>query len=287
MVYVLSKYGKSLINDYICEGAKISTHDAGIVIVIATVVLIVMLICFTNIVLSIISQIRSEKRRGEFVSGIIHDVKTPITTINMSCQVLRELNEEHKAEEVNYITVINEEAERLNEVTELIMSIINAKDVVVFNDIVDLHEVISEAIKSMNVVVLHNKGTVIEELIAQNHYVKGDKSCLKSVFLNLIDNAVKYCESYPLIIISTTDEDDKVLIKIQDNGIGMKKDDIKKVFKKSFRVSSEKTNRVNGFGLGLYHTKQIIDKLSGNISIDSNLGRGTTFVITLPYHKPP
>ena len=117
-------------------------------------------------------------------------------------------------------------------------------------------------------------------LNAEKYHLKADKIHLQNIFYNLIDNAIKYSQDHPVIEISTANKINGLEIKISDNGIGIKKENLKNIFDKFYRESTGNVHNVKGFGLGLHYVKTIVEAYGGKISVESEEGKGTTFVIT-------
>lgn len=128
-------------------------------------------------------------------------------------------------------------------------------------------------------------GKLIKELNAQDPYIIADEVHITNIIVNLLDNAVKYCPSEPIIIVSTTSDNSGITISIKDNGIGISKENQKKIFDQFYRVPTGNIHNVKGFGLGLSYVKKIAEAHNGNISVESKQGHGSTFSIHLPYEQ--
>ena len=127
------------------------------------------------------------------------------------------------------------------------------------------------------------KGGIINfELNATNHIIQADAVHLTNVIYNLLENAVKYCESVPNITIQTRNDKNGIWIEIEDNGIGIKKENLSLIFDKFYRVPTGNLHNVKGFGLGLYYVKLIVDAHGGKVNVKSTLGKGTTFSLFFP-----
>jgi two-component system phosphate regulon sensor histidine kinase PhoR len=147
---------------------------------------------------------------------------------------------------------------------------------------VDLHSIIDEAIKHIELILADKSGSLSKKYLANETLVFGNKSHLTNIIVNLLDNALKYCENKPKIIVETINHDNFLIIKIKDNGIGMNPATQKKVFDKFYRATSGNIHNVKGHGLGLAYVKKIIDFHKGEIKLESKLNEGTTFRIALP-----
>jgi two-component system phosphate regulon sensor histidine kinase PhoR len=130
---------------------------------------------------------------------------------------------------------------------------------------------------------LDQGGSIQLDLQAETSAVNADPVHITNVVYNLLDNAVKYCDTTPQIKVKTTNDKKGIVIEISDNGIGIKREDLKMIFDKFFRVPTGNLHNVKGFGLGLYYVKLIIDSHYGKIEVKSKLGEGTIFTVSLPY----
>ena len=147
---------------------------------------------------------------------------------------------------------------------------------------VDLHLIIEEAISHIQLILADKNGKVNKQLNAKEFIVFGNKNHLTNIIVDLLDNALKYCEEKPEIFIKTFTNENQFVIEITDNGIGMNPSTQKKVFDKFYRVSHGNVHNVKGLGLGLYYTSQIVNAHQGKITVQSELHKGTTFTILIP-----
>ena len=183
--------------------------------------------------------------------------------------------------------VITEESKRLRFQVEKVlqMSVFdNTGSALKFTE-VDANSIIANVINTFKIKVEKYGGSLTSLLEADNALVRVDEMQFTNVIFNLLDNAVKYMdeEREPMLEITTKDIAGNMLeIRVKDNGIGIKKDDLKRIFDKFFRVSTGNRHDVKGFGLGLAYVKKMITLFGGNISVESEFGKGSTFVITLP-----
>ena len=151
------------------------------------------------------------------------------------------------------------------------------------NEWVDVIEIVNQAVKKIKLQVESKGGRIFKDFQIESLKVKADRMHLTNVVLNLLDNANKYNLKEPEILISVLEADAGALIRIQDNGIGISKTDQKKIFDKLYRVPTGNVHNFKGFGLGLNYVKAIIDKHEGRIDVSSELDKGTTFEIFLPF----
>jgi two-component system phosphate regulon sensor histidine kinase PhoR len=145
----------------------------------------------------------------------------------------------------------------------------------------DIHEVIEDAVEHVKLIVESNKGSINLSLNADNSYILGNSNHLENIIINILDNAVKYSKSKPLIEFSTRNIDDNIEICVQDNGIGMDKNTQKMVFEKFYREQNGDIHDIKGHGLGLSYVKKIVDFHKGKIMLESKKGSGTKFYINI------
>ena len=145
-----------------------------------------------------------------------------------------------------------------------------------------VHEIISKAVKNIELQITQKGGVIEQQLNATHFEVEGDKTHLSNIVYNLLDNANKYSHYEPKIEISTENIVGGVLIKIKDNGVGIRPEDHSKIFEKLYRVPTGNVHDVKGFGLGLSYVKAIVEKHNGTINVSSQLGKGSTFTIFIP-----
>ena len=223
--------------------------------------------------------------KNDFINNMTHEFKTPISTIALACEALKD-SDIQKTEVLydNYVGVINEENGRLGLMAEQILqtAIIDKGQLKLNKSVNNMHDIISVAVGSKNM-DLESKGGKIEvQLNGMHPDVLGDNIHLTNVIINLLDNAIKYCIKVPDIIINTNNSGNYLLIRIKDNGIGISNSNRKKIFEKLYRVPTGNIHNFKGFGLGLSYVKAIVDQHEGDISVDSELGVGSTFTIKLP-----
>lgn len=226
--------------------------------------------------------------KNDFINNMTHEFKTPISTIALACEALKD-KDIQKSELVynNYIGVISEENDRLGSMAEQILqTAVLEKGQLRLNVVdVDMHEIIRQAVKSKRIAA-HNQGGAIElQLKASQPILTGDPVHLTNVMVNLIDNALKYNINKPCVVINTVNNAHSLLVRVQDNGIGISKSNQKKIFDKLYRVPTGNLHDFKGFGLGLNYVKATTELHNGMISVDSEPGHGSTFTLQLPSNE--
>ncbi len=247
--------------------------------------MIIIFISFIITVRMIFEQRKIDRMKNDFINNMTHEIKTPIATVNLACEMLLDksitLDSGNKD---NYLGIIQNENRRMQMLVETILQS-SKMDNGSFNlNMVelDMNKVISSVVTSLQVQISGKGGTLELYLDAAPGTLYGDNLHLTNMVYNLVDNALKYSPTRPTIVISTALEDNFLLIKLKDNGIGISKESLKHIFEKFYRVSTGNVHDVKGFGIGLNYVKQVVELHSGTISVDSQLGQGTTFTIRLP-----
>jgi len=215
-----------------------------------------------------------------------HEFKTPISTIAISSEVLKDPSIIHTPERLlSYATIIQNENQRLKQQVERVLQMarLEKEDIGLKKEEVDLHELIRDAVKNISLALSAKGGNIEMELNATQSTVLVDKLHFTNVFYNLLDNAIKYNQREPQIVIRTISEDKQLIVSVSDNGIGIRAEDQRKVFHKFYRVSTGNIHDVKGFGLGLNYVKLMVEKHKGKINLESKLDQGSIFTIGIPY----
>jgi len=245
----------------------------------------VLLIFFGFSVSVIIRQKRISEVKTDFVNNMTHELKTPISTIGLSSEMLMSSDFSKDPDRLKkYAEVIFKENKRLEQQVERVLNMakLDRNEIELQIESVDIHELIEETAENFRFNQALGGGEIVLDLKADNHFVKVDLVHITNILFNLLDNAVKYSEDAPKVVVSTISKRKGIEISVQDNGIGIAKDQLKHVFEQFYRVPTGDKHDVKGFGLGLYYVKLIIDKHNGKMSIESRPGEGSTFIIWLP-----
>lgn len=236
-------------------------------------------------------QKKLSEMKNDFINNMTHEFKTPISTISLAAQMLKDDSVLKSPALLKHAsTVINDETKRLRFQVEKVlqMSLFDRKSATMKLTDSDANVIIDSVVSTYKIKVEKYGGKIETNLDAQDAIVNIDKMHFTNVIFNLLDNAIKYRRESvePVLIVSTRNIGDESLeIKIKDNGIGMKREDQKKVFEKFYRVSTGNRHDVKGFGLGLAYVHKMIELFKGSIKVESELNRGSTFIITLPLLK--
>ena len=233
----------------------------------------------------IIQQKKISEIKTDFINNMSHEFKTPIATINLALDAISNPKIiETPTKVFKYVKMIREENSRMLSQVENVLRIsqLERSNQPIQKTIVDTHKIIVDAVSHIQLILKDKSGDLKMHLNAEQTLISGNKSHLTNVVVNLLDNAVKYCDQIPKVMVDTFNEDNSFIIKIKDNGIGMTSVEQKRIFDKFFRAASGDIHNVKGHGLGLAYVKKIIDIHKGVIKLKSKKDFGTIFTIRIP-----
>lgn len=252
---------------------------------------LLLLITFVYVIIIAFRQKKLSEMKNDFINNMTHEFKTPISSISLAAQMLNDDSVRKSPAMTQHIaSVINDETKRLRFQVEKVlqMSLFDRSRATLRLQEIDANTAINSIVNTFKLKVERYGGKITSRLDAEDAIVNVDEMHFTNVIFNLLDNAVKYRkEDEPLdLSVETHDVNgERLEITIADNGIGIKKEDLKKIFEKFYRVSTGNRHDVKGFGLGLAYVKKMVGELGGEIKVDSELGIGTKFIITLPLIK--
>lgn len=258
----------------------------------AIIFTVVLLIIFIFTIFTIFRQRRLSEIKNDFINNMTHEFKTPISTISLAAQMLNDPSVNKSEAMFRHISgIINDETKRLRFQVEKVlqMSMFDKNAATFKRKEVNLNALITDVVTTFRLKVESSGGTITTDLqTTEEPIIFVDEMHFTNVIFNLLDNAVKYKnpdKDLQLEVMTANTGKGKVTITIADNGIGIKKENLKKVFDKFYRVHTGNRHDVKGFGLGLAYVKSVITNLRGTIHADSEIGKGTKFIITLPTIK--
>ena len=231
------------------------------------------------------SQQRLMEIKNDFISNVTHELKTPVATVSVALEALRNFKGlENPQRTAEYLDIAQSELNRLTILTDKILktATFESKGVHFEAEPVDLLKTMEQVLLSMKLVFEKQKAKVSFEKMGNSFVIHGGSVHLTNVIYNLLDNALKYSEGEPTISISMSADERNVMLKVADKGIGIAKEYKKKIFEKFFRVPAGDLHNVKGYGLGLSYVESVIKSHHGNIEVDSDKGKGSTFTIYLP-----
>jgi two-component system phosphate regulon sensor histidine kinase PhoR len=253
----------------------------------AIIFTIVLLLTFIFTIVVIFRQKRYTEIKNDFINNMTHELKTPISSISLAAQMLNDDSVTKSPQMQKHLGgVINDESKRLRFLVEKVlqMSMFDRKTASFKKKELDLNELLEQIAGTFSLRVEHTGGKIYTEIEAVDSAIYVDEVHFQNAITNLMDNAVKYHKpDQPLdIYIRTWNDEEKLYFSIRDTGLGIKRENVKKIFDKFYRVHTGNVHDVKGFGLGLAYVKKIINLHEGEIKCESDLGKGTTFIISLP-----
>lgn len=250
----------------------------------AAVFMFVIIAAFFVTLKTLLNQKKLSEIKSDFINNMTHEFKTPLATISLAVDAIRNEKVQSDKEKLNYFSgIIKEENKRMNKHVETILqAAITEKQELQLKEVqLHLHELIRKIIENYQLQLKEKDAKVVLQLNAKNDILVADEVHFSNLLSNLIDNAIKYSQDQLEIKITTHNTNKYMVIMIEDNGIGMSKETMKRVFEKFYRAHTGNVHNVKGFGLGMSYVKTVIDAHKGKIKVDSTLGKGTTFTIEM------
>ena len=256
----------------------------------AIVFTVILLITFIFTIFVVFRQKRLSEIKNDFINNMTHELKTPISSISLAAQML---NDDTLAKSPDMLrrmaNAIQEESKRLRFLVERVLQMsMFDKDAAIFKKKeLDINELMESVAKTFTLRVEHTGGKIQMEVGAVDSGIYVDEMHFTNVLFNLIDNAVKYRKPGQAVnlLLRTWNEGEQVCLSVEDDGLGIKKENLKKIFEKFYRVHTGNKHDVKGFGLGLAYVKNIVNLHKGEVRVESELGKGTKFIISLPFIK--
>lgn len=245
----------------------------------------IIILAYVSAIYQLIRQRQISQIKTDFINNMTHEFKTPIATINLALDSIRNpkiINDREKV--MRYLGMIKDENKRMHAQVENVLRIskLEKNELNISKERLKLHDLVEDAITHIELIVEDRKGYVKTHLNAAKSSVLANESHFTNVIVNILDNAVKYSDDVPKIDVYTENVGNNIILKISDQGNGMSKQVAKRVFEKFYREHTGNVHNVKGHGLGLAYVKQIIDDHQGHISVESEKGKGSTFIIKLP-----
>jgi two-component system phosphate regulon sensor histidine kinase PhoR len=244
--------------------------------------------CFVYTIYVILFQKKLSEMKTDFINNMTHEFKTPIATISLATDSIVSPKVSANPEKVKrFASIIKQENKRMNDQVEKVLQMAKLdKSKLNLNlSPVDLNDVITDAAVYISLQVEPRDGTVETDLQAEPAIVEGDLTHISSLINNLLDNANKYSPDAPKIMVSTRNVSKGVEVTVKDHGLGMSREARKNIFDRFYRVHTGDRHDVKGFGLGLSYVKTITEVHNGTINVKSELGKGSSFIVTFPYRQ--
>lgn len=237
---------------------------------------------------TLLKQKKLSEIKSDFINNMTHEFKTPLATISLAVDALKNEKVVGNREKTDYFTaIIKDENKRMNKQVETILqaALLDKQEVQLNLKRLLAHDLIISALNNINLQVEEKGGKIDVELGAENDLIMADEVHFTNLINNLLDNAVKYSKENLHIKLTTKNTGNNLKIKIEDNGIGMNKETLHRIFEKFYRAHTGNVHNVKGFGLGLSYVKTMVDAHHGTIKAESVLGKGSSFCITIPLPK--
>tara|TARA_R110002012_G_scaffold303710_1_gene505716 strand:- start:14833 stop:16410 length:1578 start_codon:yes stop_codon:yes gene_type:complete len=245
----------------------------------------IIIIAYSSALLQLFRQRKISEIKSDFINNMTHEFKTPIATINLALDAIKNPKVIDDKERVaRYLQMIRDENKRMHAQVENVLRIskLEKNELNISKDRADLHELIEDAITHIELIVEDRKGYIHTHLNAEQTSVLANDTHFTNVLVNILDNAVKYSPESPKIDVFTENVGNNIILKIKDQGSGMGKAAQKHVFEKFYREHTGNIHNVKGHGLGLAYVKRMVEDHQGHISVESEKEKGSTFIIKLP-----
>lgn len=259
--------------------------DSILYLYMSLFLVVVIAVLFLISVRTVANQRRLDKMKNEFISNMTHEIKTPISTISLACEMLQDNTIAQDIDSrANFVGIIADENARMRLLVETILqsSKMSNSNYHLSTTEVDVNKLVEHIAKSFRLTLEGRGGKMETHLEAVPSTLFADELHLTNLIYNLVDNGIKYSTGAPHIIVSTARKGDHFLISVQDYGIGISKADQKHVFEKFYRVSTGNVHNVKGFGIGLNYVAQVARLHHGSINLESEVGKGSTFTVSFP-----
>jgi two-component system phosphate regulon sensor histidine kinase PhoR len=257
----------------------------SVMLAISAVLILVIMFAFSYTINTILQQKKVSEIKNDFINNMTHELKTPISTISLACEALADPDMRRSEQQLStFVGMIRDENKRLAVLVENVLrsAILDRGDMELRLEQINMHELIQNVIKNINIQIKNRGGTITTRLNAENPVIEGDPVHLTNLVYNLIDNAIKYSLDEPEITIVSKNTKQGIQIAFGDKGIGISRENQKKIFDKLYRVPTGNIHNVKGFGLGLSYVSVILEKHNGKISVESEPKKGSTFFIIIP-----
>jgi two-component system phosphate regulon sensor histidine kinase PhoR len=252
----------------------------------SAIFMLAIILAFAYSIRTIFRQKKISEIKNDFINNMTHELKTPISTISLACEALSDPVMSGRPERHDqYLGMIKDENKRLGILVENVLrtAVLDRQEMKLSHEEVDLQEVIERAIRNIELQITQKGGEIELVKKTESATIKGDAIHLSNVVYNLIDNAIKYSKTKPKIRVTIMSDREFVTVSVEDNGVGIRKDQQERIFDKLYRVPTGDVHDIKGFGLGLSYVKTIVEKHRGVVTVKSELGKGSTFTIQLPY----
>ncbi len=278
----INKY--QLLVTFPCKKSFLFSEFIGICI-LSIIFTLIILVAYSSTLNQLIRQRQISEIKTDFINNMTHEFKTPIATINLALDAIKNpkiIDDKEKV--LRYLQMIKDENKRMHAQVENVLRIskLYKNELDISKISTNIHEIIEDAIEHVNLIIEDREGTITPNLAAIRTTVLLNDVHFTNVLVNILDNAIKYSTEKPIINIETENVKEYIIIKIKDQGIGMSKAAQKRIFEKFYREHTGDLHNVKGHGLGLAYVKRIIEDHNSEVFVESEKGKGSTFIIKVP-----
>ncbi len=263
-------------------------RSLGFMGISSMILTLVVILVFSFTIFIIFRQKRLSEIKNDFISNMTHELKTPISTISLASQMLNDTSIPNESKNFDNISrIIGDESKRLGYQVEKVlqMAIFDRGRIRLKRKKTDINELVHNVITNFTLQVSNKQGSISEDYEADQAVLEVDQVHFTNVISNLVDNAIKYSREAPEIHVKTFNRNGQLIIRVADRGIGIKKEDQRRIFEKFFRAPTGNVHNVKGFGLGLSYVKRIMEEHKGKVSLKSEINMGTEFEISIPVNS--
>lgn len=270
---------------YIVDDKSFILKKMGWMIGASILFTVIIISAFALTVRTMFNQKKLSEIKSDFINNMTHELKTPLATISLAIDALTNEKVIHNSEQVRYYSgMIKDENKRMNKQVEKILQAarIERQDIKLNLQKLNAHDIIQKVADNLSLQIQEKNGTLSLALNAPRYIIEADEVHFSNIIFNLLDNAIKYSKDSLHIDVSTDVVNGMLAIKVKDNGIGMNRETASRVFEKFYRAHTGNIHNVKGFGLGLSYVKATVEAHQGKVSVDSTLGKGSSFTVLLP-----
>lgn len=270
---------------YIVDDKSFILKKMGWMIGASILFTVIIISAFALTVRTMFNQKKLSEIKSDFINNMTHELKTPLATISLAIDALTNEKVIHNSEQVRYYSgMIKDENKRMNKQVEKILQAarIERQDIKLNLQKLNAHDIIQKVADNLSLQIQEKNGTLSLALNAPRFVIEADEVHFSNIIFNLLDNAIKYSKDSLHIDVSTDVVNGMLAIKVKDNGIGMNRETASRVFEKFYRAHTGNIHNVKGFGLGLSYVKATVEAHQGKVSVDSTLGKGSSFTVLLP-----